>query len=124
MYMKKKNSRCGGNKPVKSTGWLIKKQQSGPHQNLKSYADPPLFSTTDPTQMPIPNNSISTILEPHLYNCAFNKRTLLRPRHFIGKTKSSRVGNRFPNRQRTNQVVILSDIRLKTLIGSVQNHKF
>ena len=72
--------------PVKSTSWFIKKEQSGPHQDFKSNADPSLLSPTDPTQMPIPNNSIGTILETHLYYGTLNQRTLLGPRHLIRKT--------------------------------------
>lgn len=107
------NKDLGIELPVKSTSWLIKEEQSRPCQDLKSNADSSPLSTTNPTQMPIPNHGVGTILKPHLHDGALHQRPLLRPRHLVRQPQPRRVGYRLPHRQRADQVVILCHIGLK-----------
>lgn len=77
--------------PIEPASRLIEKEQPWPHQDLKRNADPPPLSSTDASQMPIPDNCVGAILETHLYKGALHQCALLRPGHVIGKAQSSRI---------------------------------
>lgn len=99
--------------PVESAGGLVEEEQPGPHQDLQSNAHSPLLPTANPSQVPVPDHRVCTVLQAHLDDRTLDKRPLLLPRHLVGQPEPGGVRDCLSNSQGPDQVVVLRHIGLK-----------
>ena len=77
--------------PVQTTGWLVQKEQSRAGQDLQSNTQPPLLTTTESSQVPVPYWSVPTFMESHLLYCALYYSFLFSTCYRAGKAQTCRV---------------------------------
>jgi hypothetical protein len=71
------------NVPVKTTCRFIQKQHARASQNLQSNTHTPPFTTTETSQMPIPNGCICAVVQTHFDDDALNDGLLVRFGHAV-----------------------------------------